>query len=116
MGTEEGIKKLISQFESKIVQKLCKMQEQAIIELIGLTGFNVHAFNLKQIEGARHAIEAIKEKGYIISQIETDSALEVLYILQRHGKIIAQRDVSVKIKISNKAEDNGEKSQWALAI
>lgn len=100
---------MATQFESGIAQKLCEMQEHAIIELIELTGFSVHTFNLKNIIGARYAIEAIKEKGYIISQIETDSALYVSYILQRHGETIAQRDVSIKIKVSKEAEDKGEK-------
>lgn len=95
---------MTTQFENGVVLKLYEMQEQAIIELIELTGFNIKAYNLKGVIGAHHAIEAIKEKGYLISQIETDNVLEISYILQRHGKIIAQRDVSIKIKLDKKVE------------
>jgi hypothetical protein len=94
------------QFESRIMQKLCEMQEQAIIELIALTGFNISTLKFKEVVGVLSAIDAIKEKGYVISQIETDSALESSYILQRHGEIIAQRDVSVKIKVDNNLEED----------
>jgi hypothetical protein len=100
-----GDKEMTTQFETRIMQKLCELQEQAIKELIALIGFNISAINFKEVEGVLFALEAIKLTGYAISQIETDSALECSYILQRHGKIIAQRDVSVKIKVDNKAEE-----------
>lgn len=61
---------MIPQFENRVAQKLCEMQEQAIIELIELTGFNVPMYNLKQDRGARCAIDTIKVWEYIISQIE----------------------------------------------
>jgi hypothetical protein len=101
-----GDKEMTTQFESEILQKLCEMQEQAIIELIALTGFDISTLNFKKVVGVLSALDAIKLTGYTISKIETDSALECSYILQRHGEYIAQRDVSVKIKVDNKAEED----------
>jgi hypothetical protein len=104
-----GDKEMTRQFESGIMQKLCEMQEQAIIELIALTGFSVNALNFKKVIGVLSALDAIKLTGYTIGKIETDSALECSYILQQEGVFIAQRDVSVKIKVDNKAGEGDTK-------
>jgi hypothetical protein len=86
--------------KTKVISKMCEMEEQAIIELIGLTGFNIHAFNLKGKGGAmRRAITRIKEEGYTITEIGSDNALETSYILERYGKIIARRNISVTLKV-----------------
>lgn len=96
---------MITQFANRCAEKMAKMEEEAIIELIYLTGFNTHAFNLKWLEGARYAIKRIKEEGYNIISIETGDISKITYILQRYGKTIARRDVCMKIEIVDEAKE-----------
>lgn len=99
---------MITQFANRCAEKMAKMEEEAIIELINLSGFNTHAFNLKELEGARCVIGRIKEEGYNIISIETGDLSKITYILQRYGKTIARRDVCMKIGIGDETKE-GEK-------
>lgn len=91
--------------EYQMMSESCKLEEQAVIELIELTGVDVRTFNIKNMEGARYAIGAIQQKGYNISRIEVGGSLGVTYILQRYGESIAQRDVLVTLKIGANVAD-----------
>lgn len=97
----------MSEFENRILQRVCEMQEQAITELILCTGYNVHTFDLKGKVGATRAIKWIKEEGYVITEVTSHFPLVTSYILERDGKVIASRDVLLNIKVEE-TEVEGE--------
>jgi hypothetical protein len=81
---------------------MCKMEEQAIVELMELTDMDSTAFDITNLAGARHAVMEMEGKGYKVINISSPSALKTKYILYRDGRYIAHRDVVLNLSILDK--------------
>lgn len=75
---------------------LVKMCQQAVNELIQLTNIK-YSYEIKTVGGAHRLLDDMWDAGFIIYELQTDSAFKKTYVLQLNGKIIAQRDVCLEI-------------------
>jgi hypothetical protein len=79
--------------------KMGEMQNQAVLELIELTGVSSLLNETKTVSRAREVLQKLQEKGYNISELPSGNALKTTYVLEYDGKIIACRDVCINVII-----------------